>query len=172
MRMDDNLSLTKNMLEANIEIKDELAAKGFRKALRIKAIKDHAAFYGSYLIVIWIVIAVADGLLGAGHLIFPHLLVIVGLWGVATAHGYLDWTKRIAQTKGWRFYAKLDEQGVITKWALDEERRNWNFYKSYREYDDYLEIESQSGQFTFVPKTPELFEMIEFTKEKIPRKPS
>ena len=122
------------MLEAQIKIEDDLAAKGFKRAMQEKAIADNAKFYGSYLIVVWIVIAIADGLMDAGDLIFPHLLVIFGLWIVATVYGYLDWSKRVAQTKGWSFHARLDEQGVITKMSLNEERRNWNFYKNYKEY--------------------------------------
>ena len=122
------------MLEAQIKIEDDLAAKGFKRAMQEKAIADNAKFYGSYLIVVWIVIAIADGLMDAGNLIFPHLLVIFGLWIVATVYGYLDWSKRVAQTKGWSFHARLDEQGVITKMSLNEERRNWNFYKNYKEY--------------------------------------
>lgn len=157
------------MLEAHIEIEDKLAVKGFKRAMQGKAITDIAKFYANYLIIIWIVIAVADGILGAGHLIFYHLLVIAGLWIVATAYGYLDWSKRIAQIKGWSFHAKLDEQGVIVT-RSENERLNWNFYKNYKEYDDYLQIECTNGNFTFVPKTPELFELVEYTKEKIPRK--
>ncbi len=157
------------MLEAQIQIEDELAAKGFKRALRGKAIRDIAKFYANYLVIIWVIIAVADGLMGAGHLIFAHLIVILGLWIVATTLGYYDWTKRIAETKGWSFHAKLDEQGVITN-ISNENRMNWNFYKSYKEYEDYLQIESSEGNFTFVPKTPELFELVEFTKQKIPRK--
>jgi hypothetical protein len=157
------------MLEAQIQIEDELAAKGFKRALRGRAIRDIAKFYASYLIIIWVIIAVADGLMGAGHLIFAHLIVILGLWIVATIFGYYDWTKRIAETKGWSFHAKLDEQGVITN-ISNENRMNWNFYKNYKEYEDYLQIECTNGNFTFVPKTPDLFELVEFTKQKIPQK--
>jgi V8-like Glu-specific endopeptidase len=157
------------MLEVQIKIEDELAAKGFKRALKNKAIIDHATFYGNYLAVVWIVVAFADGLMGAGHLIFPHLLVIAGLWLVATAYGYSKWLNQISQIKGWDFYAKLDEQGIITT-RENEERMNWNYYKNYVEYEDYLQIETTDGTFTFVPKTPELFEVVEFTKQKIAEK--
>ena len=157
------------MLEAQIEIEDKLAAKGFKRALQSRAIRDYAKFYAQYLVIIWIVIAIADGIYGAGHLIFPHLLFIAGLWIVATVFGYLDWSNKIAQTKGWSFHAKLDEQGVIIT-RSENERLNWNFYKNYKEYEDYLQIECTNGNFTFVPKSPELFELVEYTKEKIPRK--
>lgn len=157
------------MLEVYIKIEDELASKGFKRALKNKAIGNLAAFYGNYLAVVWVLIAVADGLIGAGHLIFPHLLVIAGLWLVATAYGYSKWSYSIARIKGWDFYAKLDEQGVITN-IENEERINWNYYKNYVEYEDYLQIESTDGTFSFVPKTPELFEAVEFTKQKIAEK--
>lgn len=157
------------MLDAHIEIEDKLAAKGFKRAMRSKAIIDIAHYYATNLVVVWIIIAIADGIFGAGHLIFPHLLFIIGLGIVATVYGYFDWVKRIEQTKGWSFYAKLDEQGVITNLS-QENRFNWNYYKNYKEYEDYLQIESSEGTFTFVPKTPELSEIVEFTKQKIPRK--
>lgn len=157
------------MLEATIKIEDELAAKGFKRAMQGKALKDNAKFYANYLVIVCVVIALADGFMGAGHLIFTHLTVIFGLWIVATAYGYLDWSKRVSQTRGWSFHAKLDEQGVVVT-RSENERLNWNFYKNYKEYDDYLQIECTNGNFTFVPKTPELFEIVEFTKEKIPRK--
>ncbi|HSK72213.1 MAG TPA: hypothetical protein VK892_10990 [Pyrinomonadaceae bacterium] len=157
------------MLEAHIQIDDELAAKGYKRALKGKAIRDIAKFYSNYLIVIWVVVAVADGLMGAGHLIFPHLVVIFGLWIAAIFLGYNQWTKQVAAIKGWSFYAKLDEQGVIIT-RSENERLNWNFYKNYKEYDDYLEIESSQGEITFLPKTPELFEVVEFTKQKISQK--
>ncbi len=157
------------MLEAHIEIEDKLAAKGFKRAMRNKAIAELAHYYATNLVIVWIIIAIADGIFGAGHLIFPHLLFIIGLCVAATILGYFDWVKRIDQTKGWSFHAKLDEQGVITD-ISQETRYNWNYYKNYKEYEDYLQIESSEGTFTFVPKTPELSEMIEFTKQKIPRK--
>lgn len=157
------------MLEAQIKIEDDLAAKGFKRALKNRAITDHAKFYGNYLLTVWVFIAVIDGLFGAGELIFVHLLAIAFLWLAATAYGYNRWLKQIDNVKGWEFHAKLDEQGVITG-TLDEQRMNWNFYKNYVEYDDYLQIESTDGDFTFVPKTPELFEIVEFTKQKIAEK--
>ncbi|HEX8286511.1 MAG TPA: hypothetical protein VF556_00860 [Pyrinomonadaceae bacterium] len=158
------------MLEATIEIEDKLAAKGYKRALQGKALRDIAHYYATKLIIVWVVIAVADGLYGAGNLIFTHLIFIFGLWIVATVYGYADWSRRIAQTKGWAFRARLDEQGVVTSAFSNEERKNWNYYKSYKEYEDYLQIESTQGEITFLPKTPELFEVVEFTKQKIPQK--
>jgi hypothetical protein len=157
------------MIEAHVQIDDELAVKGFKRALRAKAIKDISHYYATNLMIVWMVIAVADVVLGAAHLMFSHFLVMAGLWIVASVAGYYDWTKRIAQTKGWSFDAKLDEQGVIIN-ASQKNRVNWDHYTGYKEYDDYLQIEAGEGEISFLPKTPELFEVIEFTKQMISRK--
>ena len=159
------------MLEARIEIPDELAAKGFMRAVRPAAVPRIAAYYGNRLAAIWVAIAIADGLAGAGELIPYHLFVIALVWIGACAFRYREWSKEIASTKGWTFLAKLDEEGVTTRHDIPDERRvAWSYYKNYVEYDTYVQIEDENGQFSFLPKSPELFELIEFTKRKIPAK--
>ncbi len=119
------------MLEAQIKIEDDLAAKGFKRALKNRALVDHAKFYGNYLLIVWVAVSVIDGLFGAGELIFIHFLAITVLWLAATAYGYSKWLNQISNLKGWEFHAKLDEQGVITN-SENQERINWNFYKNRR----------------------------------------
>ncbi|HEX8370483.1 MAG TPA: hypothetical protein VF604_18195 [Pyrinomonadaceae bacterium] len=157
------------MIEARIQIDDELAVKGYRKALRFKALKEHAYFYASKLAIVWAVIACADALLGAEHLIKPHFFFLLALSVAATVYGYIKWDKKISELKGWSFYAKLDEMGVTTM-NPHENRYEWSSYTGYREFDDYLEIERLPGEISFLPKTPDLFQVVEFTKEKIPPK--
>jgi hypothetical protein len=157
------------MIEAQVKIDDELAVKGYRKALRFKALKEHAYYYSSKLAVVWVVVAFADALFGAPHLIAPHFFFLLALSVAATAYGFFQWDKRIGELKGWSFYARLDEMGVTTR-NPQENWYEWNSYAGYREFDDYLEIERLPGEISFLPKTPELFQVIEFTKEKIPPK--
>ena len=160
------------MLEAKIEIPDELAAKGFRRAMDTKSAVEITAYYGQSLAVVWILIVVVDGLMGAGHLIPYHLLALLGLWAFASIRRYRDWSRQVAGMKGWSFLARLDEVGVttVTDGLSDERRWDWSYYKNYVEYDTYLQIENENGDFSFLPKTPELFEIIEFTKRKIPER--
>ena len=157
------------MVEARIEITDEIAAKGFKKAMAASAIKQIASYYGNTLAILWVIVAIVDGIAGVGELIFYHLLAMIGIWIVASMLRYREWSKEIARTPGWSFDAWLDEDGVTTR--TDGERRvSWNFYRNYVEYDTYLQIEDETGNFTFLPKTPHLHQVIEFTKGKIPEK--
>lgn len=154
------------MLEANIKIDDELAAKGFKRALKFKAMRDIAYHYGIRLMIIWLVLMFANGIMNAPHLNTIYLMFLAGLWLIASAYSYYDWARKIDYTKGWSFYAKIDELGVTTN--VDHEARyEWSFYKNYKEFDDYLQIEDINGGISFLPKKPELFEIIEFTKRKI-----
>lgn len=157
------------MLEARVQIDDELAVKGYRRALRFKALQEQAYFYSSKLAVVWVVVAIADALFDAPHLIAPHFFFLLALSVAATFDGYLRWNKKIAAMRGWSFYARLDEMGVATTFP-QENWYEWSSYTGYREFDDYLEIERLPGEISFLPKTPELFQVIEFTKEKIPQK--
>ncbi|HEX6126949.1 MAG TPA: hypothetical protein VFZ23_16365 [Pyrinomonadaceae bacterium] len=159
------------MLEARIEISDELAARGFKRAMTPLAAPQIAAYYGNKLALVWVVVAIVDGIAGASHLIFYHLLALIAVWVAASLMRYHEWSAEIGRTKGWSFHAKLDEGGVTTKHQdPDEQRVSWSFYKNYVEYDSYLQIEDENGSFSFIPKNPELFALIEFTKRKIPEK--
>jgi len=154
------------MLEAYVKIDDELVVKGFRKALRFKAVKDISVYFASLFAIVWIVIAFADAVMGQADLIRFHFLFLFGLWVVASVVGYVEWYVKLSKTKGWDFYAKIDDESVITS-TSQENRNNWNLYKSYEEFEDYLQINGHQGEITFLPKTPELFEIIELTKQKI-----
>jgi hypothetical protein len=157
------------MLEVRVQIEDELAVKGYRKALRRNAIDNIIYFYMPKLLAAWLVVAFVDAVAGAGHLIIPHMLALSGLVFVASIYSYFEWEKKISRLKGWNFYARLDEMGVTTM-NPQENWYEWSSYKGYREFDDYLEIERLPGEISLLPKTPELFEAIEFTKQKIPQK--
>ena len=156
-------------MEVKIQIDDELVVRAYRKAMRHKAVNDIIYFYASKLMVIWLVVAFADAYAGAARLIPLHLLFLSGLGVAASVYNYLDWEKRVAQMKGWSFEATLDEMGVTTR-VPHENWYEWSSYKGYKEFDDYLEIERLPGEISFLPKTPDLFEAIQFTKEKIPEK--
>jgi len=159
------------MLEAQVEIPDALASEGYKRAMALRAVGQIGGYYSRNLAVIWVVIAIADAFANAGHLIFYHFLFLLAVAAVATAMRHYDWSKEVAAMKGWTFHAKLDDDGVVTQYSLlPSEHRGWEFYRNYVEYDSYLQIEDQNGGFSFLPKTPELFEIIEFTRSKIPEK--
>lgn len=159
------------MLEGRIEISDELAAEGFKRAMRRSALVQITSYYGNNLALIWVFVAIVDGIVGAPQLIFWHGLMMIAIGIAASAKKYFDWARDISNLKGWGFRAVLDEDGVTTFSDVSAEQRvNWSHYKNYVEYDSYLQIEDQTGNFSFLPKTPELIQLIEFTKRKIPEK--
>ena len=155
------------MLEARITIDDDLAARGFKRAMSTKAIVDISAHYAWMLTIVWMIVSVVDGFFNAGELITVHLLFLTGLWIFATARRYFEWSRETASMKGWSFDAVVDELGVIVRRSFEEEQVSWSSYKNYVEFDHYLQIEDENGNFSFLPKTPELFEIVEFTKQKI-----
>lgn len=158
------------MLEAQIEIDKELAVKGYKRALKNKALREIAYFYASRLTIVWLVVSAANLLVNEENLTNYYLLIFAGLWIISTTHGYLQWQKKLAnETQGWSFYASLDDIGVTTNINRNN-RYNWDFYTNYIEYDDYLQINDSQGDVTFLPKSAELSEIIEFTKNKIPQK--
>ncbi len=158
------------MIEAEIHLSDELAAKALLRSQKRKAIKDSIKILGGFLGLVWIIVAILDFVYQTGSLIFFHFVFLFGLFLILVVTEYYLWKKKIAETNGWSFHAKLDDQEVVVTYTYPEIRRYWASYKSYEEFDEYLQIESMNGEISFVPKTPELFDLIEFTKRRIPRK--
>ena len=159
------------MLEAHVEISDALAAKAYKQAMSFQALTQIAGYYSRSIAIIWVVISIADAVADAAYLITYHFLFLAGTLFAATAWKYRRWLKEVEGMKGWSFHAKLDEDGVVATRSNEPiERINWSSYKNYVEFDTYLQIQHQDGQFSFLPKSPELFDLIEFTKTKIAEK--
>ena len=157
------------MIEEHIQIDKNLAVKGYKKALKFKAIRDTTYFWATRLFIVWIAIVIADQIGNQGQLIGLHFQFILGLWVIASIYSYVDWYKKINNIEGWDFHAKLDEKGVTTT-ISKESRMDWNSYANYKEYEDYLQINDVHGGITFLPKTSKLNNVIEFTKTKIRKK--
>ena len=158
------------MLNAHITIEKDLAVKAWRRAMRFRAFNQLSYFYATRLTIVWLVLATADIFAGAGELMSFHLGVLALVWAVATTIGYIRWYGEVeSKTEGWEFDASLNEMGVSTSSESSVIFR-WDHYKSYKEFEDYLEIEDQAGNFTFLPKSYELSEVVEFTKQNISSK--
>jgi hypothetical protein len=157
------------MIEAHVKIEKDLAVKGLRRALKFHAIKDISYFYALRLMIVWLVISLANALAGGSHLTSYHGLFLIAVWIGVSIHGYRKWYRDIGDTEGWEFYAKADELGVTTE-PVSESRKEWSFYSNYIEHDDHLQINDTAGGITFLPKRPELEDLIDFTKTKIPEK--
>ena len=158
------------MLEARIRIDRDLIIKGHKKAYGLKTLGEYASFYSWRLLVVWLAIAVVDGLKNQGDLIGLHLYVIAGFAVAGSVHGYYDWVKRLSQSaRDWELHVVLDDEGVILKNENDR-RIDWDSYIYFKEYEDYLEITHSSGEISFLPKKDEIADVIVFTKSKIPAK--
>jgi hypothetical protein len=66
------------------------------------------------------------------------------------------------------YTAILDDNGVTIKSEVAENHFSWDSYKSYKDYDTYIQINFANEGMSLIPKTPELYEIIEFTKTKLP----
>ncbi|MBA3769379.1 MAG: hypothetical protein H0X08_02555 [Blastocatellia bacterium] len=158
-------------LSAHIKIDKDLAVKGYRRALRYGAFGTYLYWYAIRLTVLWVLIAMADGIGGEKDLAPLHAGVLLLVCLGATIYDYIQWYRGIETTiTGWEFDATLDEDGVKTHTEVPSDAEySWDFYTGYREYDDYLEIHDSNKQVTFVPKTVVLAEVVAITKEKIPK---
>lgn len=107
------------MLNAHIQIDDELAVRAMTKAFRFRAIKELISLYGLAFIFVWILVAFADFYWDARHLIIKHFLILFGLWLATVAYGYRDWVKKIKQTTGWSFDAAVDDGGVTANQSAE-----------------------------------------------------
>ena len=159
-------------LSGHIKIEKQLAVKAYRRALRFSAFNTYAYYYAVRLVVVGLLIAMADAVWEERDLIPRHAAVLGIIWLGITLFEYIRWHYDLEKkTEGWEFDATLDDTFVKTYAKVEAEREvPWDFYTSYREYEDYLEIRDSDSQVTFIPKTPELIEMINFTKEKIPNR--
>lgn len=156
-------------LSGRIKIEKELAIKGYRRALRFSALNSFAYYYAVRLVVVGLLIAIADAFWDGRDLIPRHAAVLGIVWLGITLFEYVRWYRDLdTKTEGWDFDATLNDTGVKTFAKVEAENEYpWDFYTSCREYEDYLEIRDSNAQVTFVPKTPELMELVNFTKEKI-----
>lgn len=157
-------------LSGHIKVDKELAVKGYVNAFRFSGLINLASYYGTRLAVVWVIVAMADGIAGERDLAPLHALALAIVWLGVTSYEYVQWRLRLkADTVGWEFDATLNETGVKTYAKAESEKEYpWDFYTACREYEDYLEIRDSDGNVTFVPKTLELAELVAFTKEKIP----
>ena len=159
------------MLEAQVEISDALAARAYKKAMSHAALSQIAGYYSRNIAILWVVVSIADAIADSAHLITYHFAFLTATLIAAVALQYRKWSKEVDDVKGWSYHAALDEEGVVTTSGTGEtQRMQWSDYKQYVEFDTYLQIDHEDGGFSFVPKSPELFDLLEFTKTKIAEK--
>jgi hypothetical protein len=157
------------MLEAYIQVEKNIAVKGHKRGLRSKAIKDISFYYAWRLFIVWAVIIQTNAIWGGNDkLIFWQSIVFIVLWISASIYEYRDWSKRMDTYEVQSYTAILDDSGVTIRTEITENRYSWDSYKSYKEYDNYIQINFANEGMSLIPKTPELFEIIEFTKSKLP----
>jgi hypothetical protein len=157
------------MLEGYIQVEKDIAVKVYKKDLRSKAVRDISFYYAWRLFIVWAVIIQTDAIWGGNNkLIFWQSIGFIVLWISASIYEYRDWSKRMDAYEVPSYTAVLDDTGVTIKSEILESRHSWDSYKSYKEHDRYIKINFTNGGMSLIPKTPELFEIIEFTKSKLP----
>jgi len=159
-------------IKVHVKIEKELAIKAWRRAMRFKAFDRLLYFYATRLTIVWLVVATVDAINNEKDLAPFHLGSLAIVCIVACIYGYIKWYLEVeSKTVGWEFDAILDDQGVRTLSEVESEtRHDWTYYKSYKEYDEYLQIDDEDGNTTFLPKIESLAEAISITKTKIPSK--
>ena len=160
------------MLKAHIKIEKELAVKGWRRAFRFRSFDVFAYYYAIRLMIVWLAVATADAVWGERDLAPIHAVALALIWLGITTYEYVRWyTDLDKKTESWEYDAEVDDDGAVTHSKAErEEKRAWNSYKFYKEYDDYLELHDQDGNVAFLPKTEGLSEVVAFTKMKISQK--
>ena len=160
------------MLQADIWIDKHLAIKAYKRALQSREIWGLALGHGVVNIATLLgAVATVIGLDTDYSLDHQVLLIRLSifftiLWMFEVAGGFFYWQRTLRRTtQGWGFHATLDDEGVTTQ--AGETKRVWGDYSAYVEYEDYLQLTGPGGEISFLPKRPELTEIIAFTKEKI-----
>ncbi len=156
------------MIEGKVKVDQSIAAKAYKRAMWFDAVKSLTYFHGIRLAIVWFTITIVNGFFGQEFLNTYHgytlFVILIGF----VLYDYQQWSKKIDETRVEDYVAKLDELGVQIDREFVEERYDWDLYKNYEEYEDYIQINFVNGGMTIIPKTNELYEVIQFTKTKIP----
>ncbi|MCJ8314902.1 MAG: hypothetical protein HRU38_22365 [Saccharospirillaceae bacterium] len=157
------------MIEKKINIPKEIIKKGLLKSLKyttlIENIKGSFALCSFFLIGITFV----DFVTGNSNLVFLHILSCFVISCLMSIKFFYEWISEVKnETEDFIYSVKLDELGVHIK--NDEYLVKWEEYLYFIEYEDYLLIKIKDSGVSFLPKTLELTDVIEYTKKKVPEK--
>jgi hypothetical protein len=157
------------MIEKEITIPKNITIKGVLKSTKYTSFIEDLR--GSINLLLFGAggIILVDLISGNGHLIIWHILSLLIVSGLISLFLHMQWKNDLLQkTKDHTYTVKLDETGV----QIISEPKNykWGDYLYYVEYEDYLLIMNKEVGISFLPITPELSDIIEYTKKKIPNK--
>jgi len=154
------------MIEQEIKVPKETIVKGVYNS------KKYLNFANNLKGIFLITFIMAMGIISLdiasnnNELVIPHLIFIVLFSLTFSIYSSLTWKSELLQeTEDNIYFAKIDDKGVTIKG--EELKIYWEAYQYYKEYDDYILIKLKDSGLTFLPKTKELEEVIEFTKSKI-----
>lgn len=157
------------MKEHKITVSKELFHKALIKEKKYSEFIDILKILFSQTILIFLIVILIDKYTHNSNIIYLHTSYIYIVVVSMAAYLYVHWRIILKkELKGYTFTAIVSDEGVVTK--QNEEFHEWNSYKYFIEYDEYLMIKHKNGGLSFLPKTEELKEIIEFTKTKIPQK--
>ena len=153
---------------AKITISAALAKKVFWRAYKYRLLWKHAKFYGVILLF------GAGGFstfqfIASGRVAFSGLYLLFPIWAVLIVFSYSKSYYILKNVnEGYSFDVKLDEEGVETS----DQKISWDEYHYFVEFDEYLEIHGPKNSISFVPKTAELHDILEYVRKRIPTKQS
>jgi hypothetical protein len=157
------------MIEKEITIPKNITIKGILKSTKyISFLQDLRNSINLLLFGLGGIILV-DIISGNGYLIIWHMLSLLIVSVFVSQFLHMEWKNDILEkTKDHTYIVKLDEAGVqiINK----PKNHRWDDYLYYVEYEDYLLIMNKEVGISFLPITPELSDVIEYAKKKIPNK--
>jgi len=157
------------MIEKEITIPKEIIVKGLLHSRSFSEFIDNLKGFLYMSCYAASAIILVDSITSNTQLIKWHILSLVTLSLLVAVVTHAQWKKEIInKSKDFTYNAKLDDTGVFLSGV--SKHYNWNQYQYYIEYSDYLLIKGTESGVSFLPKTKELSDVIEFTKTKIPNK--
>ncbi len=156
------------MVEANIVVPKSIWIDAQRYALRYVAFFNIMKFYAWRFVVVWISIAIVDGIAKQSELISEHFKVLFLLWVIACFSSYINWYLGLNKAvSSFSFHAKLENGGVYTQYP--ESFIPWSTYYSIVDRGGYYLIRGRNG-ISVLPKDEKLKHVVELSLKNIPNR--
>ena len=157
------------MIEAKVVVPREIIIEGLAKSRNLKSLLLELYAASSIYFMAWSVVVLVDVVTNNTHLILWHLLALAVLSVVVSLRTYSQYKDELkSKAKSVEYFVKLDDSGVYI--SHPKKHYGWEEYQCYIEHDKYLQLMGRNTGVSFLPKTDELSEVIEYTKSKIPNK--
>ena len=156
------------MIEAKVFLPKHIAAKGHINSNKPYVFSKHLINSIPPYFFAWASVILIDVTTDNANLVWWHFISILFFAFLLSSYNYVKLEEFYKSTaREMEYDVQLDDSGVYIK--NPDKHISWDNYLNYVEYEDYIQINSVGGT-SFLPKTDELKEVIDFTKQKIPNK--